>query len=202
MSEPRLHKDAGPIGLLFSSISAMIGSGWLFASLHVAKTAGPSGMWAWVVGGVAVLLLALVFSELATMMPKSGALVYISHVSHGVMVGRVWSWLLFFAYVSLAPVEVEAVLTYANNYLPGLVDPHNGVLTSMGFIVALIVLAAIVLLNMLAIRWVLFMNSAATWWKIAIPALTIAILISYSYHPGNMAITTGDGGVTGIFSAV
>jgi len=202
MSDGTLRKEAGPVGLLFASVSAMVGSGWLFAGLHAAKTAGPGSIWSWVIGAGAVLLLALVFSEITTMMPKSGALVHASHVSHGVMVGRVWGWLLFFAYVSVAPVEVMAVLTYADNYLPGLVDPKTAVLTATGFFWAVIMLAAFVLLNMLVIRWVLMINTVATWWKIAIPALTVVILMTLSYHPSNFAITQGDGGVTGIFSAV
>jgi len=136
-SKSHLRKEAGPIGLMFASVSAMIGSGWLFAGLHAAKTAGPGAIWSWVVGAIAVMLLALVFSEITTMMPKSGALVHMSYVSSGTMVGRVWGWLLFFAYVSVGPVEVEAVLTYANNYIPGLVDPHSGVLTAMGFVSAM-----------------------------------------------------------------
>lgn len=202
MATTKLRKEAGPIGLLFASVSAMIGSGWLFASLHAAKIAGPGAIWSWIIGAIAVMLLALVFSEITTMMPKSGALAHMSYVSHGSMVGRIWGWLLFFAYVSVAPVEVEAVLTYGNNYLPGLVDPHNGVLTSTGFIWAVALLAIFVLLNMMVIRWVLMVNTAATWWKLAIPILTIIILMSLSFHPGNMTVHRGDGGVTGIFSAV
>lgn len=202
MSDRKLRKEAGPVGLLFASVSAMIGSGWLFAGLHAAKTAGPGAIWSWVIGAGAVLLLALVFSEITTMMPKSGALVHASHVSHGQLVGRVWGWLLFFAYVSVAPIEVMAVLTYANNYLPGLVDPKTAVLTSSGFFWAVIMLAVFVLLNMLVIRWVLMINTVATWWKIAIPALTVVILMLFSFHPSNLTVTQGDGGVTGIFSAV
>lgn len=202
LSKSHLRKEAGPIGLMFASVSAMIGSGWLFAGLHAAKTAGPGAIWSWVVGAIAVMLLALVFSEITTMMPKSGALVHMSYVSSGTMVGRVWGWLLFFAYVSVGPVEVEAVLTYANNYIPGLVDPHSGVLTAMGFVSAMVVLAIFVGLNMMIVRYVLMVNTVATWWKIAIPILTVIILMTLSYHPGNMAITKGDGGITGIFSAV
>lgn len=202
VTESQLRKDAGPIGLMFASVSAMIGSGWLFAGLHAAKIAGPNAIWSWVVGAVAVMLLALVFSEITTMMPKSGALVHMSYVSSGTMVGRVWGWLLFFAYVSVGPVEVEAVLTYANNYIPGLVNPTSGVLTALGFVCAMVILAIFVGLNMLIVRYVLMINTVATWWKIAIPILTVVILLTLSYHPGNMAITKDDGGVTGIFSAV
>jgi amino acid transporter len=202
MIKHSLRKEAGPIGLLYASLGGMIGSGWLFGSLHAAKMAGPLSLWSWVIGAIAVLLLALVYSELVTMVPKSGALVHLSHLSHGDQLGRIWGWILILGYVSIAPVEVMAVLTYTNNYLPGLVDPQTGLLTHLGFVVAILMLALIVSLNMLAIRWVLWINSVVTWWKIAIPLLTIVVLLLYSHHPQNLHTAVGDNAVTGVFTAV
>jgi len=205
MAEPaKLRKEAGVIGLLYASLGAIIGSGWLFGPLHAAQQAGPLSVWSWVIGAVAVLLLALVYSELATMIPKSGALVHISRVSHGVLLGNVWSWVLFFAYVTIAPVEVMAVLTYANNYLPGLIHPGSGLLTPTGFVVSVIMLGFFVALNFLVIRWVLFINSLATWWKLFIPAVTVFVLIGLSYHPENLHIvrSAAKGDEGGMFTAV
>ena len=161
----RLRKEAGIVGLLYASVGGIVGSGWLFGPLHAAQQAGPLSLWSWVIGAGAVLLLALVYSELATLIPKSGALVHICRVSHGALLGNIWSWILFFAYVTIAPVEVMAVLTYANNYLPGLIHAKSGLLTSTGFLVSVIMLGFFVALNFLVIRWVLFLNSLATWWK-------------------------------------
>ncbi|MGA7801014.1 MAG: APC family permease [Gammaproteobacteria bacterium] len=202
MTKHKLRKEAGPIGLLYASLGGMIGSGWLFGALHAAKLAGPLSIWSWVIGAVAVLLLALVYSELVTLLPKSGALVHLSHLSHGDLLGRIWGWILFLGYVSIAPVEVMAVLTYTNNYLPGLVAPQSGLLTHLGFVVAILFLALIVTLNLLAIRWVLWINSAVTWWKIAIPVLTIVVLLVYSHHPENLHAAAGHYEVSGVFTAV
>ena len=38
---PKLARGIGPVGLLFSAIGAIIGSGWLFAGLYAAEAAGP-----------------------------------------------------------------------------------------------------------------------------------------------------------------
>ena len=46
-----------------------------------------------------------------------------SHASHGEGLGRIWAWLLFLAYVAVPVVEAEAVVTYANNYLPYFIRP-------------------------------------------------------------------------------
>ncbi len=203
-ARPRLRKEAGVVGLLYASVGGIVGSGWLFGPLQAAKQAGPLSVGSWVIGAAAALLLALVYAELGTLLPKSGALVHISRVSHGPMLGRIWSWILFFGYVTVAPVEVMAVLTYANTYLPGLVGQQSGLLTGVGFIASLILLGVFVGLNFLVIRWVLFINSVATWWKLAVPAATVLILMSMSFHPANLQIAPGSYGVDlgAMFTAV
>ncbi len=198
----KLRRDAGVIGLLYASLGSIIGSGWLFGALHAAVQAGPWSVLSWVIGAAAILLLAFMFAELSTMFPNSGAVVHMTHVSHGDFVGKVWSWILFLAYVSVPPVEVSAVLTYANNYIPGLIGPHTGLLTSVGMVWAALLLAGVVALNFLAVRWVLAINSVATWWKLAIPIATIGILMAYSFHPSNMVAQVSSTPKSGMFTAV
>ena len=149
----KLRRDAGVIGLLYASLGSIIGSGWLFGALHASLQAGPWSIISWVVGAVAVLFLAFVFAELSTMFPNSGALVHMTHVSHGDLVGKIWTWILFLAFVSVPPVEVIAVLTYTNSYIPGFLHANTGLLTPMGFVAAIILLGFVVALNFLAIRW-------------------------------------------------
>jgi amino acid transporter len=198
----KLRRDAGVIGLLYASLGSIIGSGWLFGALHAAVQAGPWSVFSWIIGAVAILLLAFVFAELSTMFPNSGAMVHMTHVSHGDFVGKIWSWILFLAFVSVPPVEVSAVLTYSNNYIPGLIDPHTGLMTAVGMGWAALLLALVVALNFLAVRWVLIINSAATWWKLFIPIVTIGILMAYSFHPSNMVLHAASTPKSGIFTAV
>ncbi|MGH8128045.1 MAG: APC family permease [Gammaproteobacteria bacterium] len=198
----KLRRDAGVIGLLYASLGSIIGSGWLFGALHAALEAGPLSIFSWIVGAVAILFLAFVFAELSTMFPNSGALVHMAHVSHGNLVGKIWSWILFLAFASVPPVEVIAVLTYTNSYLPGLIHAGTGLLTAWGFVAAIILLGVVIALNFLAIRWVMAINSTATWWKLAIPIATIVILLVYSFHPGNLSAHVSSVPVSGIFTAV
>ncbi len=198
-----LRRDAGIIGLLFASIGGIIGSGWLFGPLNAAKVAGPASIIAWIIGGVAVLLLAFVYAELTTAFPRSGAVVAFPKLSHGNLMAVVMSWVVFLAYVTVPPAEVIGVLTYANNYVAGLVDPHTGVLTSLGFIVALVLLIIFLSLNLLGIRWVLAVNSTLVWWKIVIPVLTVIALLLSSFHASNItAHGFAPTGLPGILSAV
>ncbi|MHB1869973.1 MAG: APC family permease [Steroidobacteraceae bacterium] len=198
----KLRRDAGVIGLLYASLGSIIGSGWLFGALHAAVEAGPRSVLSWIIGAVAILFLAFVFAELSTMFPNSGAMVHMTHVSHGDLVGKIWSWILFLAFVSVPPVEVTAVLTYTSNYVPGLIHAGTGLLTDLGMGLATLLLAAVVALNFLAVRWVIAINSVATWWKLVIPIATIAILMAYSFHPQNMTTLVSSTPVSGIFTAV
>lgn len=199
----KLRRDAGIIGLLFASLGGMIGSGWLFGPLHAAKIAGPASMVSWVVGGIAILLLAFVYAELATAFPRSGAVVSFPKLSHGNLMALVMSWVVFLGYVSIAPVEVMAVLSYANNYMHGFVNPKTGILTAIGFWVSFAMLGFFVLLNSFGIRWLLRINSTLVWWKLAIPTLTVVALLIAAHHSANL---TSHGfapaGAEGILSAV
>jgi amino acid transporter len=154
----------------------MIGSGWLFGALHASKIAGPLSLWSWILGAIIIMLIALCFSELAALFPRSGALVHMSHASHGQGLGRVWGWMLFLSYVAVPSVEAESIVTYANNLYPHLVG-NDGVLTATGFIACAILVGILALLNLLAIRLLLAVNNTVTWWKIAVPLLTAIVLI-------------------------
>jgi len=197
----KVRREAGVIGLLYASLGSIIGSGWLFGALHASTQAGPFSMASWTIGALAVLFLAFVFAELSTMFPNSGALVHMVHVSHGDMLGKIWSWILFLAFVSVPPVEVIAVLTYTNTLAPGFLD-SQGLLTPMGTVSAMVLLSLVVALNFMAIRWVITINSVTTWWKVLVPVATIFILMAYSFHPGNMASHLDSTPVSGIFTAV
>ncbi len=199
-----LRRDAKVIGLLFASTTSMIGSGWLFGAFHAAKIAGPLAVWSWVAGAAIIMLIALSFAELGALFPRSGALVHMSHASHGEGLGRIWGWMLFLAYVPVAAVEAEAVVTYANNYLPGLVSTSaGGTLTSTGFLVCVVLLLAMAAVNLTTVRLLLRVNSAITWWKIAVPVFTALALIAGSVgHRSALGADPTGYRETGIFLAL
>ncbi|HEX7389550.1 MAG TPA: APC family permease [Acidiphilium sp.] len=201
-SGPKLRRDAGIIGLLFASLGGIIGSGWLFGPMAAAKIAGPSAIVAWLIGGIAVLLLSFVYAELATAFPRAGAVITFPKLSHGNLLATILSFVVFLGYCSVPPAEASAVITYATNYFPSLLH-KNGVLTAEGFIATAILMLIFAVINLLAIKIVLTINSAITWWKLAIPILTIIVFIVVGFHGSNF---TSHGfaptGTSGIFSAV
>nr|NDU42789.1 amino acid permease [Acidithiobacillus ferrianus] len=200
----KLKREGGLMGLVMACVGASIGSGWLFGPLFTAQVAGPLAIGSWVLGAGAILLLALIFAELAPIIPRAGAVVHLAHVGNGPVVGHLWSWILFLSYASIAPIEVTAVLTYANNYIPGLLQSHSNLLSGTGMMVAIIMLGFFVMTNFLVIQWVLRINGAATWWKIGIPLLTAALLVSLAWHPHNFAVRAAHAAsdTHGMFTAV
>ncbi|MES0403943.1 MAG: hypothetical protein ABUJ93_10630, partial [Hyphomicrobium sp.] len=46
-----LRRRIGPVAMLFTGITSIIGSGWLFASLFAAQIAGPAAIISWFIGG-------------------------------------------------------------------------------------------------------------------------------------------------------
>jgi len=57
----RLRREVGFVGLLFTSVGSIIGSGWLFGALTASQIAGPAALISWVIGGAIMLLIAFSF---------------------------------------------------------------------------------------------------------------------------------------------
>ena len=111
--------------------------------------------------------------------------------------------MLFLAYVAVPSVEAEAVVTYANNYLPYFLQPHtSGLLTIAGFFACAVLLLIFAWLNLLAVRTLLTVNSTVTWWKIAVPVLTLIVLILASSHWNVWAADPHSYKFSGIFTAL
>ena len=199
----KLRREARVIGLLFASTTSMIGSGWLFGAYHASKIAGPLSIWSWVIGAAIIIVIALCFAELAVLFPRSGALVHMSHASHGEGLGRIWGWMLFLAIVAIPPIEAEAIVTYANNYLPYFLQPGGeNLLTTTGFIACAALLGVLALLNLLAVRKLLHVNSTITWWKLAVPVLAAVVLIAASSHWDVWSAGSGSYQASGVFTAL
>jgi amino acid transporter len=71
-ADRRLRRDIGFVGLMFTSVGSIIGSGWLFGALSASTIAGPAAIISWIIGGGAMILLALVHAELGGMFPVAG----------------------------------------------------------------------------------------------------------------------------------
>ena len=56
-----MKRSVTTLTLLFTSVSAILGSGWLFTSYYAGTIAGPASLLAWVIAGLAIMFIVLAF---------------------------------------------------------------------------------------------------------------------------------------------
>ncbi|KTD14496.1 amino acid transport protein [Legionella gratiana] len=182
-----MNKNLSAFSLLWISITSMVGSGWLFGSLYSAHFAGPAAIIAWPLAGFLLLFVALSYAELGTLFPQSDSLACLPLYTHGRLMGVIMGSMAWFSLAILPVIETQGVIQYASNYIPGLVT-HSGVSyrnTPLGYVLSLVVLMSFVFFNYFGIGLFARINAAFTVWKIIIPTLTIASLVTMSYHSDN-----------------
>jgi amino acid transporter len=201
-----LSRNVGFFGLLLTSEGSIIGSGWLFGALVCATLGGPAAIIAWLIGSAAVILLALVHAELGGMFPVSGGTTRFPYYAFGGLAGASFGWFSWLQAVGTAPIEVEAAITYTSNYWHGLTHTVNGVpvLTGLGYLVAVVMMAFFVVLNMFGVRYLIRANNAITTWKVIIPTLTIVVLFFTHFDTSNFTRAGGFApfGLHGVLRAV
>jgi amino acid transporter len=205
---PGLRREVGFIGLLWASTGSIIGSGWLFGAQGALSAAGPAAIISWVIGAAAIMLLALVHAELGGMYPVAGGTARFPHYAFGGAAGASFGWFSWLQAATVAPIEVMAVIQYGQHYSFASswmkLKAGQHVLTTNGIIAAVVLMAVFTGLNFLAVKKLTNTNSAATWWKVAVPVATIVVLMLTAFHSSNF--TAADGfnpyGAGGVLAAV
>ncbi len=189
-SDQKLRRALNTWDLLFLSLGGIIGSGWLFAAAAAAVDTGPSAILSWIIGGIIVLVIALVYAELGAMIPRSGAIVRYGQYSHGGLAGFLFGWAYFLSAVSVPAIEAEAVITYAASYVNGLAytttlpDGATGaILYPLGIFLAALLMLGFFFLNYFGVRIMGKTNTGMTWWKFILPAITIVLLLAVHFNP-------------------
>jgi amino acid transporter len=191
-----LDRGVGFFGLFWSSEGSIIGSGWLLGALSAAAIAGPSAIIGWVVASVIVVLLALVHAELGGIFPVSGGTSRFPHYAFGSFAGATFGWASYLQAASVAPIEVLAAIQYLSSYhfaSSWFVKHTNGAgtLHGVGYAVAIGLMIFFVTINLIGIRWLARSNNAITTWKVAIPVLTIIVLLVSNFHSSNFSAGGG-----------
>jgi amino acid transporter len=203
-----LKRSVGFYGLTFISLGSIIGSGWLLGALTAAKTAGPASLLSWILAAVMLAVLALIHAELGSAYPSSGGTARFPLFAFGTLAGFTAGWATWLQAVAIAPIEVEASLSYLNS-IPW-VNTHlnmlhvDGTLTGSGIGIATFLMLVFTLINVIGVKLLSDSNSLTVIWKTAVPLVTVVVLISLRFNGGNF--TAGGGfapfGAHGIFAAL
>jgi amino acid transporter len=180
-----MKKTLNLLQLTFASTSAIIGSGWLLGIFESARYAGPASIISWLIGGVAIMLIALVYSELGSMLPLAGGLARYPKYTHGALLGFISSWILVIAGAAVSSIEAEASVQYLNYYIHGLYT--NNSLTPFGLLITFFMLFLFFLINIFGVKVFAKTNTFLTWFKLAIPLITAIVLIYESLKNGHLS---------------
>jgi amino acid transporter len=198
-----LRREMGLIGATWASETSIIGSGWLFGALFAAQAAGTAALLGWVIAGVIVIILALVHAELGGMYPVSGGTARFPHFAFGSVAGISFGFFSWLQAVTVAPIECFAVMQYGSYYWHGLYNSTSGNVTGLGFAMTIVLMALFTAINFLAIGLFSKVNAGITWWKVAVPVVTIIVLL-FKLHPSNFGAGGGfmPYGIKALFGAI
>jgi amino acid transporter len=173
------------------AFGAMIGWSWVLMTGVWLTDAGSLGtLIAFAVGGFAVALIGLTYSELAAAMPKAGG----EHIYTQRALGHHWSfactWALLFSYVNVCLFEAVALPSAVEYLLPeirlGTLWTFLGSDVDLGFVLlGAGAAAAVAWINVLGIRTAAFMQMLVT----GLIILSGALLISGAAAFGNLENT-------------
>jgi amino acid transporter len=184
----------GLIGATWASETSIIGSGWLFGSYFAALAIGPAAIIDWLIGGAIVAILALVHAELGGMFPVAGGTARFPHFAFGSVAGISFGFFSWLQALTVAPIECFAVMQYGQHWFNAhhfyIYNTTSAIVTGTGFVLTIILMAVFTGINFLAMRLFTHVNAAITWWKVAVPVLTIIVLLFY-WHGGNFSAGGG-----------
>ncbi|CAA7602143.1 Amino acid/polyamine transporter I [Acididesulfobacillus acetoxydans] len=197
-----LKRELGLLDLTMMGLGAIIGSGWLLGSQKAGNIAGPAAIFSWVIGGVMVLFIALVYAELGSMLPESGGLVRYSQYSHGSFVSYIMAFALILADSMVIAIEAEAAVQYASYYAPWLFNSTTNAMTGIGWIVGALLCVIFFFLNYLSVKAFARSNTLITALKFLTPVLTLIVLFT-QFQPGNLSSHGfAPFGLPGVFAAI
>ncbi|GAA3817318.1 amino acid permease [Streptomyces phyllanthi] len=168
----------------FAFISVAVG---IFATYdEVLLTAGPVGIWLWLIAAVGQTLVALVVAQFAARIPLSGSSYQWASRLANPKIGWGFGWLTF-CYLAIAVVAIDnALASQAFMPLAG-IDPDEGTAR----VITLVVLLIQTLLAVASTRIISVINSVAVGLELALVvvvaiALVVAVLVTGDGAAGNL----------------
>src|SRR5688572_26750273 len=112
-----LVRQLGWFQLMMLGIGAIIGTGIFVLTSVAAQKAGPGMMYSFVIAGIVCALTALVYAEMASMVPVSGSAYTYSYAVLGEVIAWTVGWALILEYAVAAGAVAVGWSGYANGFL-------------------------------------------------------------------------------------
>ncbi len=116
-SKRSLTRQLGAFDLTMLGIGAVIGTGIFVLTAVAANKAGPGMMYSFIIAGIVCALTALIYSEIAAMVPVSGSAYTYSYAVLGELIAWMVGWALILEYAVAAGAVSVGWSGYANGFL-------------------------------------------------------------------------------------
>ncbi|MDP8023491.1 MAG: APC family permease [Nitrososphaeria archaeon] len=179
-----LRKDLSTFDLLMLVIGSVLGGSWLFGAFYSAIYVGPASILSWIIGGILLIFVALVWAEVGSLFPKSGGLVRIPQYTGGTFASFIMGWAYLLGIITVAPTETLGAVQYLSSFIPGIFV--NGTVTLKGGLLTFVLLTVFFFLNYFGVKLFGKVNDAFGVWKLIIPTLAVLLLIVFYPHPSNI----------------
>lgn len=185
-----LKRKISTWSLLLLIVNGTIGSAWLFAAYFSAQIAGNGAFVSWLIGGLMTIAIALCFAECSVKIPLAGGTTEVARATHGESMAFLVSWIAWVSSITVPAIEVEAVLQYASNYFPALINTMNGrhVLSGVGIFSAVVLMALLVIINYYGIKSVVRSNILILIFKVGVIFLAIFAIAATQFNHANFLV--------------
>ncbi len=112
-----LKRQLGAFDLTMLGIGAVIGTGIFVLTAVAANKAGPGMMYSFIIAGIVCALTALIYSEIAAMVPVSGSAYTYSYAVLGEIIAWMVGWALILEYAVAAGAVSVGWAGYANGFI-------------------------------------------------------------------------------------
>jgi basic amino acid/polyamine antiporter, APA family len=112
-----LKRQLGAFDLTMLGVGAVIGTGIFVLTAVAANKAGPGMMYSFIIAGIVCALTALIYSEIAAMVPVSGSAYTYSYAVLGELIAWMVGWALILEYAVAAGAVAVGWSGYANGFL-------------------------------------------------------------------------------------
>ncbi len=112
-----LKRQLGWFDLMMLGVGGIIGTGIFVLTSVAANKAGPGMLYSFIISGFVCALTALIYAEIASMVPLSGAAYSYSYVALGEMLAWMVGWALILEYAIAAGAIAVGWSGYANGFL-------------------------------------------------------------------------------------
>ena len=177
VTEIALKRDISVLGATLIALNGVIGAGIFATPADLVAGVGAFSPYLFLIFGALMLVVAVVFAELAKLTDETGGpIIYVSS-AFGSFAGLQAGWLLYIARVTALAANANVLITYAATFAPGL---DEGALRG-GALLAL--LAAMAGVNVLGVRQAIGALNILTLLKITpLVLLGVGGLVVFSAH--------------------